>query len=188
MPCSAAEGERINSFAVVCYVPDPLGAFLDQLRRDLVPGCIARSHVTILPPRELVVEEPQAAQSLHAGLRHAASSRLDLGAVEVFEGTSVIYLGLRSGTATLEHLHDILNTGDLWFNEPYRYHPHITLAQNFDPTRLAELSAIARGRWSEWSGARWFDLDVLTFVQNTLGNRWLDLEEIRLAEPVGRRR
>ena len=29
--------ERLNVFALVIYIPDPLGQFLDDLRRELVP-------------------------------------------------------------------------------------------------------------------------------------------------------
>ena len=47
----AGDVERINSYAVVCYIPGALGEFITRLRESLVPGCTAQSHVTILPPR-----------------------------------------------------------------------------------------------------------------------------------------
>ena len=38
--------ERLNVFALVIYVPGPLGKFLDDLRRKLVPGCNPHAHVS----------------------------------------------------------------------------------------------------------------------------------------------
>ena len=45
--------QRINLFALVVYIPDPLAGFLDDLRKELVANCLPRAHVTILPPRPL---------------------------------------------------------------------------------------------------------------------------------------
>src|SRR3981081_560802 len=45
--------QRLNVFALVIYVPDPLGSFLDEMRRELVPGCNPHAHVSVLPPRPL---------------------------------------------------------------------------------------------------------------------------------------
>src|ERR1035438_9490908 len=48
--------ERLNVFALVIYIHDPLGSFLDDLRRQLVPGCNPHAHVSVLPPRPLAVD------------------------------------------------------------------------------------------------------------------------------------
>ena len=48
--------QRLNVFALVIYIPDPLGRFLDDLRRELVPGCNPHAHVSVLPPRPLAVD------------------------------------------------------------------------------------------------------------------------------------
>jgi len=48
-----AAWDRINSFALVSYIPEPLAGFLDRLRQELVPDCFLRAHVTILPPRPI---------------------------------------------------------------------------------------------------------------------------------------
>lgn len=185
MWCSPDEGSRINSFALVSYIPDPLGEFLDRLRRDLVLGCAARSHVTILPPRVLTVPDSQAGDLLRQDLQEFAPFRLELGDVEVFEKTSVVFLGIKNGQRELEAMHQALNHDGLWFDEPYQYHPHITLAQGFDAQLLPELHEIAKQRWSEFHGEKAYIVDVLTFVQNTAENRWLDLEGFPLRERVG---
>jgi len=38
----------------------------------------------------------------------------------------------------------------------------------------------ARQRWAEYSGPRGFRLEMMTFVQNTEGNNWIDLGKCRL--------
>ena len=43
----------INSFALVSYFSGPLAEYLTRLRRELVPDCEARAHLTILPPRPI---------------------------------------------------------------------------------------------------------------------------------------
>src|SRR5260370_8334446 len=45
--------ERLNVYALVIYIPDPLGRFLDDLRRELALGCNPHAHVSVLPPRPL---------------------------------------------------------------------------------------------------------------------------------------
>ena len=49
-PCLVPEGQRLNVFALVVYIPDPLGRFLDDLRRELVPHYNPHAHVSVLPP------------------------------------------------------------------------------------------------------------------------------------------
>ena len=41
----------MNQFALVIYIPDPLGRFLDDLRRELAPDCVPHAHVSVLPPQ-----------------------------------------------------------------------------------------------------------------------------------------
>ncbi len=61
MGCSNGVVTSANQFALVSYIPDPLGNFLDRLRLDLVPGCSPHAHVTVLPPRPICADERQAA-------------------------------------------------------------------------------------------------------------------------------
>jgi hypothetical protein len=80
----------------------------------------------------------------------------------------------------LRQLHDLLNRDGLIFAEPYEYHPHVTLAQDFPKERVVELASIARRRWADFQGPRRYTIDVLAFVQNTTSNIWIDLEDFRL--------
>ena len=51
--CHIPPEQRLNIYALVIYVPAPLGRFLDDLRRELVPTYKPRAHVSVLPPRPL---------------------------------------------------------------------------------------------------------------------------------------
>lgn len=184
MQCPSSGGPRINSFALVTYTPDPLGPFLDRLRRELVPSCFAHAHVTILPPREIVCSEDEVVRQLRRSVHEFPPFRVELTGIEVFARTSVIYLGIGRGKNELRRMHDAFNRDALYFDEPHQYHPHVTLAQEISPDQVPALVQVAEKFWSEYRGPRTFELDALTFVQNTKGNQWLDLEEFPLGDPV----
>lgn len=178
------EGAGINSFALVSYLSPPLGEFLDRLRTDLVHECRAKAHVTILPPRPLVCSSEEAWRELSERLQDVAEFRVELGEVEVFPVTQVVYLSVLAGGLELKRLHSALDAGRLWFQEPFEYHPHVTLAQDLDNGTVAAAADLARERWREFKHGRSFMVDRLTFVQNTLENRWEDLYGLRLASGV----
>ena len=55
-----------HPFALVSYIPDPLGAFLDDLRLKLAPKCKPHAHITILPPRPICAEPHIAIQEIRS--------------------------------------------------------------------------------------------------------------------------
>lgn len=181
----------VNLYALVGYIPAPLGEFLDGLRAQLVPDCRLRSHVSLLPPRPLTGASDAAWQQIRRMAEHNPFFHVQLGNIEVFEDTSVIYVSLNSGSSELRHIHALLNHDSLGFDEPFAYHPHITLAQKFPPGDLPRLREIAVSAWAGYAGLRGFDVDMITFVQNSLltgieangapCNTWIDLAECRMA-------
>jgi len=178
------EGTRINSFALVSYLPEPLAGFLDRLRSDLVRECHAKAHVTILPPRPVSGPIESAWDQLRAGLQDFQPFRVELKSIEIFPITQVIYVSVGPGFAELERMHSATNAGQLAFQEPFPYHPHITVAHEIEPDFVATAAEIARSRWREYSDTRSFIVDRLTFVQNSLENRWLDLSGCALSSHV----
>jgi hypothetical protein len=180
MHCWPGPADRINSFALVSYIPGVLGTFLDDLRRELVTDCIAKAHVSVLPPR-LITSEEAAEAFIHATLADVPAFVLEMNDIQVFESTSVIYLGLGEGRNELRRLHDLLNTGPLKFDEPFQYSPHLTLAQGFPMHEMDALADCARRRWAEYKGPQSYLLDQLIFVQNTTRNSWVDLRQFTLA-------
>lgn len=169
-------GNAINSFALISYIPEPLAGFLDSLRRELVPRCQAKSHVTVLPPRPLESGLAESAWGdLHDSLNGFPPFRVELGSIEVFRDTNVIYLSIGGGYRELEQMHAALSRGPLQFVEPYDYHPHVTLAQQLTADEVEPALVLARRRWREFPYSHSFTVDRLTFVQNTIENRWADL-------------
>jgi 2'-5' RNA ligase len=185
---------RINSFALVSYLPGELAELLDQIRHDFAPESRAKAHVTILPPRPLLKysgEGPyqaaaEAMEQLRMGLQEFPPFKVDLGEIEIFEGTQVIYVSIQNGFAELERMHSALNTGRVAFQEPYPYHPHVTIAQELASEDVHNAAQFARWRWSEFKHSRSVWIDRLTFVQNTLENYWTDLAMLNLGSPVVR--
>jgi 2'-5' RNA ligase len=180
MQCDPPGTDRINSFSLVSYIPGRLGEFLTSLRQELVAGCVAQSHVTVLPPRPLFVEPRAAVDELRERVAAFAPFRIGIARIRVFEQTAVVFADISEGRNELLHMHNALNTGKFYFEEPFNYHPHVTLAQGITPEQLPELYETAVRRWKEASPATSFPIDTLTFVQNTVENRWIDLAECEL--------
>ena len=175
MGCGSGGDTGINSFALVSYLPDPLAGFLDRLRAELVPGCHSKAHVTLLPPRPLVCSPDVAWSEIEKRLQEVPPFRVELADIEVFPITQVIYLSVTVGNFELRRLHRLLNAGTCAFEEPFSYHPHITLAQDLEPGQLDAAIQTARDQWREFAGAKGFPVEKLAFVQNTIENRWIDL-------------
>ena len=172
--------QRLNVYALVIYIPDPLGRFLDDLRRELVPGCNPHAHVSVLPPRSLAVDWQVAGEAVRSCASEWAPFEIRLGGIQRFPVTNVIYIELALGADELHEMHGCMNHDALESPEPFEYHPHITLAQEIPLDDLEEIEELARRRWAEFRGSRAFVADRAAFVRNTMGNHWVDLAEFAL--------
>lgn len=180
MQCDPDIADRINSYALVSYIPGRLGDFITELREDLVSGCVAQSHVTILPPRPLHADPTIAAEHVRAGLAPFTAFELDMPRIRVFEQTAVVFCEIGKGRQELVDLHEAMNTGPLYYDEPFEYHPHVTLAQGISSEILPQMYELAVARWKESAPPSLVTIEIVTFVQNTAGNIWIDLEECEL--------
>jgi 2'-5' RNA ligase len=167
--------EQQSLYALVIYLPDPLGAFLDDLRLEMVPGCNPHAHVSVLPPRPLPVAPETAIEEARGILGAFAPFDIELGRIQRFDVTDVVYIGVQDGAGLLSQMHRRLNRGALAFEEPFAYHPHVTLAQGIGADQVEALAALASLRWREFQGPRRFRVESAVFVRNTQGNRWVDL-------------
>jgi 2'-5' RNA ligase len=134
----------------------------------------------LLPPRPLpAAPEAAVAEALEivAGF---APFDIELGAIEKFDVTDVVYIGVQGGAAQLREMHGSLNRGVLAFPEPFVYHPHVTLAQNIEPGQAEALRELAARRWREFPGPRRFRAANAVFVRNTHRNLWTDLANASL--------
>lgn len=173
-------------FAVVIYIPDPLGKFLDDLRRELVPGCRPHAHVSVLPPRFLAGEVATARGCAAALAAEFPPFEIAAGAVQVFEKTDVIYIDVLRGADELRRMHDVMASGALLFEEPYTYHPHITLAQDIHRRDVRRLGEEAAALWQQYTGPRSFRAETIAFVRSSVLNQWVDLAEfpLRVAQAI----
>jgi len=184
MGCLQNGYDPINQYALVSYIPDPLGEFLDRLRVRLAPECRPHAHVTVLPPRPLQGPVEVAESELREATSQFQPFEIQLGDVEMFASTKVIYIEVERGEAELRRMHRKLNCGAVLFEEPYDFHPHITLAQSLPPEGVLDSLSLARELWSEWKDNRTFPVDQLSFVQNTQQNIWIDLMHVRLDQQL----
>lgn len=171
--------EHINLFALVIYIPDPLARFLDDLRRELTPGCLPRAHVTILPPRPLIFSVDAATERARSVVSGSAPFDVLLGGVQIFQSTDVIYLAIKDGEKELRELYLTLNTGSLAADEQFPFEPHITLAQEMEPGQVQEIFELARKRWAAYRYPRRFRAERAFFVQSRDDGTWVDLAEFR---------
>jgi 2'-5' RNA ligase len=180
MGCSDGLESSPNQYALVGYIPNPLGSFLDHFRLELVPGCSPHAHVTVLPPRPIRASETEGAEELLIHAAEFSDFEVELGDVEVFPISKVVFIGLRRGEAELREMYRALNRGAMAFQEPFPYHPHVTLAQKFAVEDLDRIYALATRRWDEYRYDRHFTVDSLDFVKNLYGNHWMDLATVHL--------
>lgn len=175
-----------GSYALVSYVPEPLGGYLNRLRSSLVPGCQLRSHVTLLPPRRLGSNPAALVEELRERTRGLAPFQVTLGDVEIFETTRVIYLGIERGWSQIEDFHSRLGAGIFAFEEYFPFHPHVTLAQEVAGADFERALDLARETWDRCPYPRTFEVSALTFVRNIDPNHWAALSEHALApQPDG---
>ena len=179
MDSCSGEG-YVNAFAVVGYLPEPLAGFVNNLRRELVPDCLSRAHVTILPPRPLACSREIARKLLRERMEGMEPFRLELQEVKRFRDSEVIYISIGEGYQDLEWLHRKLDYGHFEFREPWFYHPHVTLARQLDPARVEAGLDLATRRWSEFKPSRSFTVDHVTLVQAVSDEVWEDLEDYDL--------
>ncbi len=177
-------GRTLGQFALVSYLPDPLGPFLDRLRLELDPGCRPHAHVTILPPRPYAHEIRTATEHLTEEGKLFPPFEIQLGDIEIFPVSNVVYVGLAQGEREVRKLHGILDSGELRYHCPFEFHPHITIAQDIPVGDVQEIAWLAREKWAAYRGPRSFLVDSLSFVQNVAPALWLDLARIPLAVPV----
>ena len=176
--------ERLNVFALVIYIPDPLGRFFDDLRRELAPRYKPRAHVSVLPPRPLGVDWRVVSEHIRDLAGRWEPFAVEAAGIRVFPATNVVHIELGAGSAELAEMHAAMNSRDLEFEEPFPYHPHITLAQEVSSGDVERVRDLAARRWQEFRGPRAFRAERAVLVQSTVDNRWVDLAEISLGDGI----
>src|ERR1700676_5385986 len=172
-------------YALVAYLKNPAGEFVENLRRELHPDLPhLAAHLTILPPRPLQGTESSALQILDRICGKEEPFEVTLGDVETFVPvTPTVYIRVQGAATRMSELHSKLNTEALAFEELWPYIPHLTIAKMSaeQPARMA--LQMARERWNRYSDSRRILLEKLTFLGEDEENCWVDLAPV----PLGRR-
>jgi 2'-5' RNA ligase len=177
-------------YALVAYVRDPVGLFVESLRREVHPGHPEwPAHVTVVPPRHLLGPEGETVCRIDEVCRAVAPFEVLMGGVETFAPTTpTVFIRVAHAGYRLRELHDKLAQGTLACEEPWPYMPHMTIAKLPDEQAARRAADIARERWDQFRGPRRVHIEELTFVrQGELNQSWVDLSSVRLqGEPVRR--
>ena len=174
-------------YAVVAYVKNELGRFVEELRREIHPelGHLP-AHLTILPPRILAGPEAEALAALERLCGDVQPFEVGMDGVESFQPlTPTVYLRVDQEALRLHELHERLNTAALEFYEQWAYMPHLTIVKLADESRLPAALELARERWSAYRGPRRTRVEDVTFVRE--GERvdhWIDLAPVQLGRAL----
>ena len=170
--------------ALVTYVRNPVGEFVEKLRQELHPDLPhLPAHLTILPPRALVGSELSALETLEELCSRSEPFEVELGDVETFVPvTPTVFIRVEHFAYRMRELHARLNTQALASVEEWPYMPHLTIVKLSTEQLAREAYLVARDRWAEFGGSRRIAVQQLSFVREEGQNRWVDLAGL----PLGR--
>lgn len=172
-----------SHYALVTYVRNPVGEFVEELRRQLHPTTAHMpAHLTILPPRELVGSEASALEFLEEACGRVVPFNVELGDVETFLPTTpTVFIQVKRAAYRMRELHDRLSGKGLCGEESWPYVPHLTILKTDRDEEARAAYLIARDRWSRFSGQRQVRVEELMFVREDDGD-WQDVAPV----PLGR--
>lgn len=171
-------------YALVAYLRNPVGEFVEHLRRQLHPELPhLAAHLTVLPPRVLQGSEMAARETLEEVCSQVEPFTVTLGEVETFcPLTPTVFIRVAHSAYRMRELHDRLNTQALAAQEDWPYMPHLTIAKMGTEPQAQQAYQIASERWTHFEGSRDIQVSELTFVREEQQNRWVDLAGV----PLGR--
>ncbi len=175
-----------SQHAVVAYVRNDLGRFVEDLRREVHPEHVhLGSHLSILPPRHLEGNEEDARNLLRKLCRTFDPFEVTLSEVANFLPTTpTVFLRISYGAYRMRELHDLLHQGPLGGAEQWPYIPHLTLAKVDDLQRAQQIYETALQHWKRYRGSRQVLVDELTFVRNNGTDGWRDVTPVPLGSKI----
>ncbi|MGZ4814245.1 MAG: 2'-5' RNA ligase family protein [Terriglobales bacterium] len=176
-----------RQYALVAYIRDPVGEFVENLRGELHPAhAHLPAHITILPPRCVSGDESDALALIERICQESNPFEVTLGDVENFmPKTPTVFIRVAFGAYRVRELHDKLNTGALAFDEQWPYMPHLTIVKVDTLKDATHALEIARGRWARFEHPRKVRIEELTFVkQGENTNTWIDIAPIPLGQSL----
>ncbi len=176
----------IPRYALVAYLRNPVGEFVERLRRHLHPEHPhLAAHLTVLPPRVLQGTELAARETLEEVCSQVEPFTVTLGEVETFcPLTPTVFIRVVHAAYRMRELHDRLNMGALASQEEWPYMPHLTIVKMSAEAQARQAYRVASERWSRFGGSRDIQVSELIFVREEEQNRWIDLAEVRLGRQL----
>ncbi len=174
-----------QQYAIVAYLRDPAGQFVEALRAEMHPKhAHLPAHISILPPRPLRGTEAEALEALEYVCQSIEPFEITLGEVATFLPTTpTVFIRVAHAAYRMRELHDRLNIGPLHADEPWPYMPHLTIAKMDSSEQAMKVYEEARRRWQDCPCTRRVLIDQLTFVRQAGTDRWDDIAPV----PLGRR-
>ena len=174
-----------RDYALVAYVSNPIGQFVESLRREFQPEhAHLPAHLTLLPPRPLSGSSEEAVELIQRICGEAQPFQVTMGGVESFAPvTPTVFIRVAHAAYRMREIHEKLNAGALKFVEPWPYMPHLTVFRFDDFDRARTGFEAATRLWDQYHGTRTITVDSVTFVRQTAPHHWEDLVPI----PLGRR-
>jgi len=171
-------------YALVAYVKNELGEFVEELRRELHPvHAHLPTHLTVLPPRPLQGTEAEALAMLRQMSTQVTPFEVELGEVESFLPiTPTVFIQVSYAGYRMRELHDLMNREGLAYSEPLPYMPHVTVAKLDSNEHAEEVLRTSKKRWEDYPGSHRIPVERLTFVRGH-AHTWTDLAEIPLSAP-----
>ena len=168
MNTKLSEVPEWGSFALVAYIPEPLGSFLHALRHRLPGDENPQAHITVLPPRPLKSTLESVSREAQITLSKFAPFSVELSEVKEFPETNILYLAIAGGNKALHELHDALNAGLLAHEENFDFLPHLTISGPVALRRVAKVRAEADRAWQEHTGERIFEVAAVVALWQPL--------------------
>ena len=177
-------------YAVVAYVRNSVGRFVEELRREVYPEhSHLPAHVSVLPPRLLGGSEAAALGTLEELCAGFEPFEVGMGDVDTFVPiTPTVLIEVREGVEQMHRLHDYLNRDSLQYAEPWAYQPHLTIVKLASDAEARAAEALSRERWSRYRGSRTIRVDELTFVREGPQKHWIDVAPVHLGRSLAPRR
>jgi 2'-5' RNA ligase len=176
-------------YALVAYVSNAVGEFVENLRRELHPDLpLLPAHLTILPPRHLQGSELAALELLEDTCGRVEPFEVILGEAETFVPvTPTVFIRVEHGADRMHELHKQLNTQVLQATEEWPYIPHLTIAKMTTEALAQAAYVTARDRWVEFRGSHRIPVQQLAFVRERQQDRWVDLAGVPLGRSLVKR-
>jgi len=170
-----------SRYALVTYVRNPVGRFVEELRRELHPTLPhMAAHLTILPPRVLAGSEAAALEFLEDACSQVIPFDVELGDVETFLPTTpTVFIQVSRAAYRMRELHDQLGGKALCCAENWPYIPHLTILKTELDEQARAATIVARERWRQFQGPRQVHVDELMFVREVDGH-WHDVAPLPL--------